>query len=359
MELLSSTFVVKPFDPPCFLHPTPPLNGGLARSREQQRWLGRRRGWEQRIAIGMRRNSDTIGRDGHAAPWAMGPNELDDDISPSVSGGFLSSSSGSPLGVERGGAESNGPVVHTSVLFPPLPGAVMRDLGATAAALASEDHSCRPAEAAAPRSSEDLNEKDARLEKNRIDAANGTRWQSRLPNSSGKRSSAGRQGQPSSSHGRNGDGGGDGSSSGCGDGVDPLAMAAPSTQPTAIEPACGVDGGGGRVGGENAAALERRSVGVGEKRQAASDEFVPPPAVITEATGNTANFVNENHPGGDATATKTGALESPAGGAGDFADMELDPVAESYERGRWLLGLLVLQSTSSFVLDKYQVGALF
>lgn len=39
----------------------------------------------------------------------------------------------------------------------------------------------------------------------------------------------------------------------------------------------------------------------------------------------------------------------------DFSDVEVGPVAESYERGRWLLGLLVLQSTSSFVLDKYQV----
>lgn len=35
--------------------------------------------------------------------------------------------------------------------------------------------------------------------------------------------------------------------------------------------------------------------------------------------------------------------------------LDLSPVAESYERGRWLLGLLVLQSTSSSVLDHYQV----
>ena len=48
-------------------------------------------------------------------------------------------------------------------------------------------------------------------------------------------------------------------------------------------------------------------------------------------------------------------LEAAAGG-GEFADGEaMGPIAESYERGRWLLGLLVLQSTSSFVLDKYQV----
>lgn len=38
--------------------------------------------------------------------------------------------------------------------------------------------------------------------------------------------------------------------------------------------------------------------------------------------------------------------------ADDYAD--LSRVEESYERGRWLLGLLVLQSTSSFVLDHYQ-----
>lgn len=48
-------------------------------------------------------------------------------------------------------------------------------------------------------------------------------------------------------------------------------------------------------------------------------------------------------------------LEATAVG-GEFTDAEvMDPIAESYERGRWLLGLLVLQSTSSFVLDKYQV----
>eukprot|EP00903_Cladosiphon_okamuranus_P011143 g10517.t1 len=47
-------------------------------------------------------------------------------------------------------------------------------------------------------------------------------------------------------------------------------------------------------------------------------------------------------------------LEATAG-RGEFADAEaMSPIAESYERGRWLLGLLVLQSTSSFVLDKYQ-----
>lgn len=48
-------------------------------------------------------------------------------------------------------------------------------------------------------------------------------------------------------------------------------------------------------------------------------------------------------------------LEAAAGG-GEFAEAEaMGPVSESYERGRWLLGLLALQSTSSFVLDKYQV----
>lgn len=40
---------------------------------------------------------------------------------------------------------------------------------------------------------------------------------------------------------------------------------------------------------------------------------------------------------------------------GESAKADAGPIAESYERGRWLLGLLVLQSTSSSVLDKYQV----
>ena len=45
-----------------------------------------------------------------------------------------------------------------------------------------------------------------------------------------------------------------------------------------------------------------------------------------------------------------------AGGeAGEFTDLDAGAFAESYERGKWLLGLLVLQSTSSSVLDKYQV----
>lgn len=39
---------------------------------------------------------------------------------------------------------------------------------------------------------------------------------------------------------------------------------------------------------------------------------------------------------------------------GEF-DSRMNPIGESYERGRWLLGLLVLQSSSSFVLNNYQV----
>ncbi|CAM9728295.1 unnamed protein product, partial [Hapterophycus canaliculatus] len=47
-------------------------------------------------------------------------------------------------------------------------------------------------------------------------------------------------------------------------------------------------------------------------------------------------------------------IEVGAGQVGDLIEADASPVAESYERGRWLLGLLVLQSTSSSVLDKYQ-----
>ncbi|CBJ32338.1 Mg2+ transporter-e family [Ectocarpus siliculosus] len=48
-------------------------------------------------------------------------------------------------------------------------------------------------------------------------------------------------------------------------------------------------------------------------------------------------------------------LETSGEGGGDFAEEDFDgPIAESYARGRWLLGLLVLQSSSSFVLDHYQ-----
>ncbi|CAM9905759.1 unnamed protein product, partial [Ectocarpus sp. 8 AP-2014] len=47
--------------------------------------------------------------------------------------------------------------------------------------------------------------------------------------------------------------------------------------------------------------------------------------------------------------------ETSGEGGGDFAEEDFDgPIAESYTRGRWLLGLLVLQSSSSFVLDHYQ-----
>ncbi|CAN0360907.1 unnamed protein product, partial [Ectocarpus fasciculatus] len=48
-------------------------------------------------------------------------------------------------------------------------------------------------------------------------------------------------------------------------------------------------------------------------------------------------------------------LEASGEGGADFAEEDFDgPIAESYARGRWLLGLLVLQSSSSFVLDHYQ-----
>lgn len=55
-------------------------------------------------------------------------------------------------------------------------------------------------------------------------------------------------------------------------------------------------------------------------------------------------------------ATEEVAEAGGAGGAEELVDFDADPLAESYERGRWLLGLLVLQSTSSYVLDHYQVG---
>lgn len=45
-------------------------------------------------------------------------------------------------------------------------------------------------------------------------------------------------------------------------------------------------------------------------------------------------------------------LELP--GTANIAPVEKTVVAEVWSRGRWLLGLLVLQSTSSFVLDSYQ-----
>ncbi len=32
------------------------------------------------------------------------------------------------------------------------------------------------------------------------------------------------------------------------------------------------------------------------------------------------------------------------------------PVQEAFSRGKWLLGLLILQSTSSFILDSYSVS---
>lgn len=40
--------------------------------------------------------------------------------------------------------------------------------------------------------------------------------------------------------------------------------------------------------------------------------------------------------------------------AGTGASISRSAISEAYERGKWLVGLLVLQSSSSFVLDKYQ-----
>ena len=39
---------------------------------------------------------------------------------------------------------------------------------------------------------------------------------------------------------------------------------------------------------------------------------------------------------------------------GTGASISRSAISEAYERGKWLVGLLVLQSSSSFVLDKYQ-----
>ena len=52
-----------------------------------------------------------------------------------------------------------------------------------------------------------------------------------------------------------------------------------------------------------------------------------------------------------------GAAPAPAAAAAtDSADVSVtkSAVGEAYERGKWLVGLLILQSSSSFVLDKYQ-----
>jgi len=52
-----------------------------------------------------------------------------------------------------------------------------------------------------------------------------------------------------------------------------------------------------------------------------------------------------------------GAAAAPAAAAAtDSADVSVtkSAVGEAYERGKWLVGLLILQSSSSFVLDKYQ-----
>lgn len=66
------------------------------------------------------------------------------------------------------------------------------------------------------------------------------------------------------------------------------------------------------------------------------------------------NAASTTAPGGARVAELNSEDEVEEAGM-DFTDVEVGPVEESYERGRWLLGLLVLQSTSSFVLDKYQV----
>ena len=61
---------------------------------------------------------------------------------------------------------------------------------------------------------------------------------------------------------------------------------------------------------------------------------------------------------GTDAAVKPGDAEpgAAAAAATDSADVSVtkSAVGEAYERGKWLVGLLILQSSSSFVLDKYQ-----
>ena len=61
---------------------------------------------------------------------------------------------------------------------------------------------------------------------------------------------------------------------------------------------------------------------------------------------------------GTKAAVKPGDAEpgAAAAAATDSADVSVtkSAVGEAYERGKWLVGLLILQSSSSFVLDKYQ-----
>ncbi|CAM9305192.1 unnamed protein product [Pylaiella littoralis] len=102
-----------------------------------------------------------------------------------------------------------------------------------------------------------------------------------------------------------------------------------------------------------AAALE------GEGRQQGSSDSDAEIAVVAasaqqQRAAHARTPVEENSQNGSSCGF---GMEAEAGttGGGEFAEAgPIDPVSESYDRGRWLLGLLILQSTSSFVLDKYQ-----
>ena len=138
--------------------------------------------------------------------------------------------------------------------------------------------------------------------------------------------------------------------SGSSSSTDPLISAGP------------VSSGGYNDRGDEAVALKaRRTDGVGGKVNIPA--FGPASAAVERNTGSLRKVHRSNKPKHATLVTtitttadlKEGRDDVATPAAGEFVDVRMNPLTESYERGRWLLGLLVLQSTSSFVLDKYQV----
>ena len=87
-----------------------------------------------------------------------------------------------------------------------------------------------------------------------------------------------------------------------------------------------------------------------------SNGFSFQPAQPGQQQGNGYEVLSELLEVGDEQTGEAGEpTTQPASKEGESTDLDAGAFAESYERGKWLLGLLVLQSTSSSVLDKYQV----
>lgn len=106
-----------------------------------------------------------------------------------------------------------------------------------------------------------------------------------------------------------------------------------------------------RDGGEGAAQSKPSPSSVSDRCETGDPDFDLCAVPLNEM--KQIDTLRDGAPSIDRRGTATDVLPADSSGAAEIS-ISRSAVREAYERGKWLVGLLILQSSSSFVLDKYQ-----